>query len=304
MRGETVSSSDRFREECQQTKKEGQLENTIIELKKISKVYNQNVLLKDVELSIRKGQSISFIGHNGIGKSTLLKIVSGLVKADSGKIICSKKLLFHYIPEHFPKMSISASQYIRHMGRIDGIERGSLEKRSRELFNMFYMDEMINIPMKHLSKGTLQKVGVIQALLTEPDVLLLDEPLSGQDVDSQKVFIETMNRLRKNGCTLLMSCHEKKLVNSISDTVYEIRDKQLQKVISSDSCIQENDVLLFRPPSGQDSSAQDIPQEFTAEKQGALIKVTVPAGESRRLILSMLHKGWELKQMYHEGKIM
>ena len=280
------------------------MENTIIELKKISKIYNQNVLLKDVDLSIRKGQSISFIGHNGIGKSTLLKIVSGLVKPDAGKIICSRKLLFHYIPEHFPKMNISASQYIRHMGRIDGIERETLEKRSADLFKMFFMDEMVGIPMKHLSKGTLQKVGVIQALLTEPDVLLLDEPLSGQDVDSQKVFIDTMNRLRENGCTLLMSCHESRLVNSISDTVYEIKDKQLQKTSTSASCILERDVLLFQPPSGQDCSSSDIPDEFTAEKQGSLIKVTAPDKESSRLILLLLHKGWELKQMYHEGNIM
>ncbi|WP_148411172.1 ATP-binding cassette domain-containing protein [Murimonas intestini] len=280
------------------------MENSIIELKKITKIYNQNVLLKDIDLSIRKGQSISFIGHNGIGKSTLLKIVSGLVRPDAGKIICSKKLLFHYIPEHFPKMNISAFQYIRHMGRIDGIGREDLEKRSSELFKMFYMDEMTDIPMKHLSKGTLQKVGVIQALLTEPDVLLLDEPLSGQDTDSQKVFIDTMNMLRKNGCTLLMSCHEMNLVNSISDTVYEIRDKQLQKTDMSNNYIRENDVLLFQPPTGNGSHIMDIPAGFTAEEKGPFVEVTVPDGESRELILLLLHKGWELKQLYHEGKIM
>lgn len=280
------------------------MENSIIELKKITKIYNQNVLLKDIDLSIRKGQSISFIGHNGIGKSTLLKIVSGLVRPDAGKIICSKKLLFHYIPEHFPKMNISAFQYIRHMGRIDGIGREDLEKRSSELFKMFYMDEMTDIPMKHLSKGTLQKVGVIQALLTETDVLLLDEPLSGQDTDSQKVFIDIMNMLRKNGCTLLMSCHEMNLVNSISDTVYEIRDKQLQKTDTSNNYIRENDVLLFQPPVGNSSHIMDIPAGFTAEEKGPFVEVTVPDGESRELILLLLHKGWELKQLYHEGKIM
>ena len=91
---------------------------------------------------------------------------------------------------------------------------------------------MIHIKMKYLSKGTLQKVGVMQALLSKPDVLLLDEPLSGQDIDSQKVFIKKMNELRHDNVTIIMSCHEPDLIERISDTVYCVDKGKIHPVVT------------------------------------------------------------------------
>ena len=276
----------------------------LLELKNITQSYNKQVILQDLTLSISQNQSIAFTGHNGCGKSTLLKLLAGLIRPTHGNVLYYGAPLFHYVPERFPKMNLTARQYLRHMGYLDGLSTEDVKTRYKALCEEFFLSDMLDIPIKHLSKGTLQKVSVIQALLKTPDVLILDEPLSGQDTDSQKVFIDTMNMLRKNGCTLLMSCHEMNLVNSISDTVYEIRDKQLQKTDMSNNYIRENDVLLFQPPTGNGSHIMDIPAGFTAEEKGPFVEVTVPDGESRELILLLLHKGWELKQLYHEGKIM
>lgn len=167
----------------------------IIKLEKITKEYNHKLILDQVDLSIYEGQSMVFTGHNGSGKSTLLKIISGLVKPSDGKVIYRDKLLFHYVPERFPKMNLTPWQYLKRMGQMDGIPPKILAKRCEKLFSDFFLPDMVNIPMKDLSKGTLQKIGVIQALLRTPQVLLLDEPLSGQDMDSQMVFIEKMNEL-------------------------------------------------------------------------------------------------------------
>ena len=194
----------------------------LISIEKISKYYDYKTVFNQIDLPIYENQSIAFIGHNGCGKSTLLKIIAHLVKPDGGKVVHQKKLLFHYVPEHFPKMNLTARQYLEAMGKMDGLMATEIKDRINRLCGEFFMKEMISTPMKHLSKGTLQKVGVVQALMVTPQVLLLDEPLSGQDMDSQGVFIEKVNQLREQGVTVLMACHEQHLVDQVSDTVYRI----------------------------------------------------------------------------------
>ena len=109
----------------------------------------------------------------------------------------------------------------------------------------FFLEDMLNTSMKNLSKGTLQKIGVIQALLKPPQILLLDEPLSGQDADSQQVFIRKINQLRKENVTILMSCHEPYLIKSISDTLYVMEHgKPIKSEIRDDSS--ELPDLLFQ----------------------------------------------------------
>ncbi len=94
--------------------------------------------------------------------------------------------------------------------------------------------------MKYLSKGTLQKVGVIQALLKIPDILILDEPLSGQDVQSQEMFVKLMKELNQGGMTLVMACHEKYLVEQLAQEVYQI-DQGCIKMQGGDITVENHD---------------------------------------------------------------
>lgn len=196
----------------------------LIKLENVSKQYDGRLVLDKVSLSVFENQSVAFTGHNGSGKSTILKIMAGLVNPTQGKVTQRGKLLFHYVPERFPVTNLTAGQYLKRMGEIDRIARGEFNDRCQKLCRDFFVEEMLRSPMKNLSKGSLQKIGVIQALLKKPQVLLLDEPLSGQDTDSQQIFINKINELRTEGVTILMSCHEPYLIKSISDTVY-VMDK-------------------------------------------------------------------------------
>lgn len=194
----------------------------IIQIDKLTKKYNGIPVLNEISASFHSGQSVAFVGRNGCGKSTLLKCIAKLVEPTAGKVIYNKQLLFHYVPEKFPKLPLSARSYLVSMGAMDGLAKKDIAQRIEELANDFFMEDLLDISMKNMSKGTLQKVGVIQALLKQPDVLLLDEPLSGQDSESQKIFIEKINELRKRGVTVFLSCHEEQLVNAIAEDVYTI----------------------------------------------------------------------------------
>lgn len=199
----------------------------LITLENVSKKYDGKTVLKDISQTFYQGQSVAFVGHNGCGKSTLLKIIAKLTAPTSGKVIYGDSLLFHYIPEKFPPTPLTAREYLMRMGAISGINKEEVRRSVETLGNDFFLEELLDTPMNNLSKGTLQKVGVIQALMKRPDILLLDEPLSGQDSESQKVFIEKIHQLQNENVTVFMSCHEEKFIDAIAHDVYTIKNGAL-----------------------------------------------------------------------------
>ena len=147
--------------------------------------------------------------------------------------------------------------------------------------------------MKSLSKGTLQKIGVIQTLLCKPEVLLLDEPLSGQDEDSKRVFICKINKLREKGTTIIMSCHEKELTDALSEKQYTIQKGLFQEYHE----IRKTGFWLLL----EKENVYEIPSGM--EKYGTGFRLWVSENEADSKILSLLQSGWSLKGMYHEENV-
>lgn len=202
----------------------------MIELKDVRKSYNGKVIFEDVNLRLEDGTVTAFVGHNGCGKSTMLKVISGLVRKDCGEIIYDRKYRFSYVPEKFPAINMTARTYLKHMAEIDGIySKTDSMDRVNALAKDFFVESMLDKPMKNLSKGTLQKIGVMQAIMSNPEVLLLDEPLSGQDTDSQDVFMEKIKKLKKQGTIILLSAHEPDIINSLGDRIYTIKECKISK---------------------------------------------------------------------------
>lgn len=200
----------------------------MIELKDVRKSYNGKVIFEDVTLKLEDGTVTAFVGHNGCGKSTMLKVVSGLARKDRGEIIYERKYRFSYVPEKFPAINMTAGTYLNYMARMDGIySKADRMDRIHALAGDFFVESMLDKPMKNLSKGSLQKIGVIQAILSSPEVLLLDEPLSGQDADSRDIFIQKIRNLKQQGTIILLSAHEPELVHSLGDRVYTIYERRI-----------------------------------------------------------------------------
>ena len=266
----------------------------------IVKKYDKKVVLNNISLNIEQGESIAFTGHNGCGKSTLLKIIAGLVQPTAGMVKYEQSLLFHYVPEHFPKMHLTARQYLYSQGKMDGLENMKLEERIQSLSEDFFFNMMLDTPMKHLSKGSLQKVGVIQALLREPDVLLLDEPLSGQDVKSQQIFIEKINALREKGVVILMSCHEPYLIDAITDHMYCLDGGILTADNKKD--LQRNQWYVLFFENGQHTQ---IPEQWKGQLQFVEggCNLRVPEDKCNTVIMEMLQSGWNLRGMWNENNV-
>ena len=270
----------------------------MIAIEHIVKEYNKKVVLNDIHLTIEQGQSLAFTGKNGCGKSTLLKIIAGLVRPTAGSVCLEKGKLIHYVPEHFPQMRLTAKQYLISMGKMEEIESIELETRIHGLAEEFFVSNMLDIPLKYLSKGSLQKIGVIQALLKKPDILLLDEPLSGQDVMSQQVFIQKMRELQKHNITILMSCHEPYLVDAIADEVYQFVDG---KIVLADSK-SEGETQWYTMFFIRTKNA-DIPESWKGRlqftEQGCILRVA--ESECNHAMIEMVEAGWNLRGMYNES---
>jgi len=254
----------------------------IITISNLTKKFGRRVVISDINLQIGRSNSIAFIGRNGSGKSTLLKIIAGLMPFEAGSVVHNGKLKFGYVPERFPAINITARDYIIQIGMVSGLQKDEIHERSTQLFKDLFMQDMIETPICYLSKGTIQKMAVVQAFITTPDVLLLDEPISGQDMASQQVFIDMINHLRQHGVTVLCSCHEDYMVNAIAEHVYEIADGKLCAVEQT-----------------QKQNIGDI-YKLLFVRNGQEIEIHATACESNGVIRKMLLDNFELRGLNNE----
>ncbi len=252
----------------------------IVTLESVSKSYNKSAVLDCVSVGFRKGSSVAFVGHNGCGKSTLLKVLAGLVRIDGGKVRYSGKVRFSYVPEKFTGLEVSMERYLKSVASMEGVEFG----RVRQLIKDFFLEDMIHIRMDHMSKGSLQKVGVIQALMAPNEIMLLDEPLSGQDAESQEVFISKVNELKEQGRTIFMSCHEKKLIDELSDQVYTIEKGKLRNH-------KEVTESFFRIYVRKKDRLEGWPDMIS---RGNRYLLRVQEAQLKETVMKLYGEGWEL----------
>lgn len=270
----------------------------LIDVIGVSKYFGKDRILEDINFSVEKGKTIALVGHNGCGKSTLLRMIALLTTVSGGEIIHHKKWRITYIPERFPKSDFTAREYVVSMGMLEGLSKEEAKERGSDLLKTFFMESMADKPMKYLSKGTLQKTAVIQALLTKADILLMDEPLSGQDVESQNIFMAMIQEYVKGGGAVVMSCHEKKLINRLADIVYEIKDGQLKQAVLEDTFLQEYNILIFEPESGAEVLPKEVEEAADmVEINSFHIKIRSSSENSNPIIKMMLHAGYQLREM-------
>ncbi|UPW84418.1 ABC transporter ATP-binding protein [Lysinibacillus sp. Ag94] len=221
--------------------------NTIMEIQNISKQYKGKKILENATFSICANQIIALVGKNGSGKSTLLKIIAGLVDADSGSIVKHRQSLnIGYVPEVTPShILFTPEEYLYHMGRIRGMAKKQLQLKINELLKLFNLQDARNIRIVNFSKGMKQKVMIMQAMLEDTDLLILDEPLSGLDPKAQSDLEETLSILKDKGLSIVLTCHETKLLQHLVDTVLVIQNN---KIIQADSFnkkdIQKNKLIF------------------------------------------------------------
>lgn len=180
----------------------------LLVLNGVSRRYGARTVLNDILLSVSGGESVILRGGNGSGKSTLLKLTAGMIPSSSGEVVRQRDLSIGFAPDRLPKLRMTSEEYLTHMGRIAGMSQAPLAQRIEELHELLELPAGSRSLLLHYSKGMLQKVNLMQALLNEPKLLLLDEPFSGLDGESSARLLKLLHGLRAEGTAVLTALHD------------------------------------------------------------------------------------------------
>ncbi len=202
----------------------------MLELRHVTKRYSTTTAVKDVSFTVRPGEVTGYLGLNGSGKSTTLKMITGLIDPTEGEILFQGERIqrdpmtyrrrLGYVPEE-PHLytHLTGAEYLEMVGQLRGIEQRALDDKIASLLRLLSLEEDRHVPISSYSKGMRQKVLLIGALLHNPDLVLLDEPFSGLDVKSAIVLRSLISELAGRGKTVLFSSHELETVERVSARV-------------------------------------------------------------------------------------
>jgi ABC-2 type transport system ATP-binding protein len=206
------------------------MDEPIISIKNLYKSYGAKHVLKDINLDAYPGQVIGYIGPNGAGKSTTVKILCGLLTDYDGEVkvkgfdikkqTLQAKRVIGYVPELAELYDVlTPREFLGFSGALYGLEKSVSEERISRMLAAFGLHANIDQRMESFSKGMKQKVLITSGLMHNPDIIILDEPLSGLDANSVIIIKELISKLAKEGKTIFYCSHMMDVVERVSDRI-------------------------------------------------------------------------------------
>lgn len=213
----------------------------------LKKEFGDKIAVADLTLDVEQGEVFGFLGPNGAGKTTAVKMLLGLISPTSGKgEILGAPLGNHrarekvgFLPEHFRFHDwLTAEEFLRLHGNLYRVPSGLLETRIAELLDLVGLERHAEKKLRAFSKGMLQRIGLAQALLNEPDLVFLDEPTSGLDPVGRRLVRDIIRDLSAGGTTVFLNSHLLSEVEITCDRVAFIRQGEVLTTSSLQSLVE------------------------------------------------------------------
>jgi ABC-2 type transport system ATP-binding protein len=225
----------------------------MLELRSITKKYNNVPVVKAINFSVNRGEILGYLGPNGAGKTTTVKMLAGLVQPTSGWIYLDGQKIdtqqvqykeqIGYVPEQSDLYEhLSGEEYLQLVGRLRRIPEKLLEQKINGLMEQLGLGVDMHLPISSYSKGMKQKVLIAGALLHNPNILLLDEPLSGLDVTTTLVFKDILKQLAEMGKIIIYSSHILEVVEKLCSRVIIINKGT---IVADDSIHRLSDLMAL-----------------------------------------------------------
>jgi len=209
---------------------------TVLNVEAVSRSFDGRPVLDDVSFAVPGGKLTGFVGANGAGKTTTMRIILGVLAADSGEVRLGGEPLtreirrrFGYMPEErglYPKMTVT--EQVVYLGRLHGLTPAAAATRTARLVERLGLGERAGEKLEKLSLGNQQRAQVAAALVHDPEVLVLDEPFSGLDPLAVEVMVDVLRERAGNGVPVLFSSHQLELVERLCDELVIIADGRIR----------------------------------------------------------------------------
>ncbi|SDB40581.1 ABC-2 type transport system ATP-binding protein [Streptococcus henryi] len=210
----------------------------MIKFDHVSKIYGEKEALSDLNLSINDGEIFGLIGHNGAGKTTTISVLTSIIEASYGNVYVDDLLLSEhrddikkkigYVPDS-PDifLNLTANEYWHFLAKIYGVDSEIAQQRITVLSQLFDLTSQVNDMIDSFSHGMRQKVIVIGALISNPDIWVLDEPLTGLDPQASFDLKEMMKEHAKSGKTVIFSTHVLQVAEQLCDRIGILKQGKL-----------------------------------------------------------------------------
>lgn len=262
----------------------------MIEIKNLTKKFGNTVVLDDISLEVKKGEILGFLGPNGAGKSTTMKIITSFWTPTSGSVLIDgvnisqdtlgTRAKIGYLPETVPLYEdMRVYEYLKFIAEVRGIQKDKIRERIKEVVGDCGLSKVIRKPIEELSKGYRQRVGLAQAIMHKPDILILDEPTTGLDPNQITEIRDLIKTIGKEK-TVIFSTHILGEVSATCDRVVIINNgkivgegnpNELAQKIGSKELIY---VKIKGPKEEVETTLRDLPN---------LEKITVKDKESENI---------------------
>jgi ABC-2 type transport system ATP-binding protein len=250
----------------------------MLEVRNVSKRYGALTAVRHVNFTVKPGEVLGYLGPNGSGKSTTVKMLVGLMAPTIGNILFNGsdvqenlidyKAQVGYIPEEAHVYTyLTGPEYLRLAGRLRGLKDSLIEQKIDRFLRLFGLDTDYHAPLSSYSKGMRQKILLSAALLHNPRVVVLDEPVSGLDVSTALVLRSVVRSLAADGRIIFYSSHELDTIEKISTRVIILHDGL---VVADDSAARLRELMHL--PSLEDVFAKLAVRQNLDEMAGALIE--------------------------------
>ena len=239
----------------------------MIELLQLTKSFGDLVAVDHINLTLAKGEFFAMLGPNAAGKTTTIKMLAGLIKPTSGHARIAgydvqqqpleARRRLAYVPD-FPFLydKLTAWEFLRFTGQLFHLPDDRIEANARELIARFNLLEHVNRPIESLSHGTRQRVAIASALLHDPEVFIVDEPMVGLDPQHARIIKDVLKERSRAGVTVLVSTHQLSIAEEMADRIGIIHGGKLIAVGTRDE---------LRQQSGATGALEEIFLSLTAE---------------------------------------
>jgi ABC-2 type transport system ATP-binding protein len=283
-----------------------------LKISNLTKVYKTGfipkkvVALQEVSLDVEQGEIFGLLGPNGAGKTTALKCILSLVHPTSGRIellgdpVPSPKAMARigFLSENpYVYDFLSGREYLIFSGQLHGMSKGKAHAKAEELLHFFHLEDAAGRPLRKYSKGMLQRIGLAQALINDPDFLILDEPMSGLDPVGRKEVRDLLLSLKNKGRTLLFSSHILSDAELICDRVAILLKGKVQMIGKVQTLMKQVDGYEITINSKQDLQMDGIPHELITKADSQYLLRVLSIKELHSIITESEKQNFEIESI-------